>query len=89
MICTTSSHVCVVLVCRRLCFLRKEDNVPIPFLDAACVYYRNIISMEKELGKTWRRCGIGKLLGDTGERLLCQKGMDERKTKSSPQLSLL
>ena len=71
MICTTSSHVCVVLVYRRLCFLMEEDNGTIPFLDAACVYYRNTESMEKELGKTWTTCGIGKLLGDDGERLLC------------------
>lgn len=71
MICTTSLDICVVLVYRRLCFLMEEDNVPISFLDAACVYYRNTESMEKELGKTWTRCGIGKLLGDDGERLLC------------------
>lgn len=71
MICTTSSHVCVVLVCRRLCFLMEEDNVTIPFLKAACVYYRNIGLTETELGKTLSRCGIGKLLGDDGERLLC------------------
>jgi len=49
----------------------EEDNVTIPFLKAACVYYRNIGLTETELGKTLSRCGIGKLLGDDGERLLC------------------
>jgi len=32
----------------------EEDNVPIPFLDAACVYYRNIESMERILGRPGR-----------------------------------
>lgn len=46
-------------------------------------------SREKNLRRLGEDAVSGNLLGDTGERLLCHKRINERKTKSSPQLSLL